>query len=128
VRGGAGAVLYIRRACPLCFALGRLAERASRRHRVDLVETDVDVDPALLERYGSRVPVLELPGGATLSASAGARDVDEAFARAAEFLREVEWRALPGDREDDRRSSRGGLAWILRRLGLGGRRSRDRTA
>src|SRR5207247_1089176 len=82
----AGAVLYIRQACPLCFALGRLAERSSRRHHVSLLEADVDADPRLQERYDNRVPVLEPPGGMSLSGSAGARDVDEAVAGAAACL------------------------------------------
>jgi len=47
----------------------------------------VDADPDLLGRYGDRVPWLELPGGSSLAAGATARDVDEAFGRAAAFLR-----------------------------------------
>ncbi len=127
MRGRAGAVLYTRHACPLCFALGRLAERSSRRHGVGLIEADVDADPALLERYGSRVPVLELPGGTSLSGRAGAQDVDEAFARAADFLRGLEGR-LPDDRDGGERSPRSRVAWLRRLLGLGGGRSGDRTA
>jgi len=125
VRGKAGAVLYIRQACPLCFALGRLAERSSRRHHVSLLEADVDADPGLQERYGNRVPVLELPGGMSLSGSAGARDVDEAFAGAAAFLRALEERP-PDPRDGRERSSR--LAWLRRIFGLAGSRSGDRTA
>ena len=128
MRGGAGAVLYTRLACPPCFALGRLAERSSRRHRVGLVEADVDADRALLERYGSRVPVLELPGGASLSAGADAREVDVAFARAAEFLRDIEWRSLAGDREDERPARRSWVAWVRRKFGPGGGPPGDRTA
>ena len=127
MRGSVGAVLYTRHACPLCFALGRLAERSSRRHRVGLIETDVDADPELQERYGSRVPVLELPGGMSLSGRAGARDVDEAFARAADFLRGLEER-LPDDRERGTRPSRSRVAWLRRLLGLGPGRPGDRTA
>jgi len=127
VRGRAGAVLYTRHACPLCFALERLAERSSRRHRVGLIEADVDADPALQLRYGSRVPVLELPGGASLSGVSGAREVDEAFSRAAEFLRGLEERQPEkGDRGE--RPSRSRVAWIRRLLGLGGGRPGDRTA
>ena len=81
-----GAVLYTRRACPLCFALARLAARSSRRHGVGLVEVDVDVDPALIVLYGDRVPVLELPGGGSITGRAGAQEVDEAFRRAVEFV------------------------------------------
>jgi Glutaredoxin-like domain (DUF836) len=127
VRGRAGAVLYTRRACPLCFALGRLAERSSRRHRVGLVEADVDADPALQLRYGSRVPVLELPGGATVSAGAGALEVDEAFSRAAAFLRSLDERR-PDAGERGEPPSRPRLAWVRRLLGPGGGRRGSRTA
>jgi glutaredoxin len=126
VRGRAGAVLYTRRSCPLCFALGRLAERSSRRHGVGLVVTDVDADPELLERYSSRVPVLDLPGGKSLSGGAGARDVDEAFAGAADFLRNLEG-PVPDDREGGNRSSWSPLAWLRRALGPGGGRPGGRT-
>ncbi len=125
MRGRAGAVLYSRQACPLCFALGRLAERSSRRHHVSLIEADVDADPELQQRYGSRVPVLELPGGMSLSGSAGARDVDEAFASAAAFLRSLEERP-PDPRDAGERPSR--VAWLRRVFGLGRGRSGDRTA
>jgi len=126
VKGRAGAVLYTRHACPLCFTLGRLAERSSRRHRVGLIEADVDADPALQLRYGSRVPVLELPGGASLSGGSGAREVDDAFSRAADFLRGLDERppgACPGKEGPSRRR----VAWIRRLLGLGGSPPEDRT-
>ena len=118
MRAGAAAVLYTRRACPLCFALGRLAARSSRRHGVGLVETDVDADPVLRERYGDRVPVLELPGGTSLSAGAAVRDVDEAFARAATFLMSLQGPERAGAREGRGWSRRSGAIWIRRLLGL----------
>ena len=127
MRGTASAVLYTRQACSLCFALGRLAERSSRRHGVGLIEADVDADPALQERYGSRVPVLELPGGASISGRAGARDVDEAFARAADFLRSLEGRPR-GGRADDTRSRRSWAGWIRHLLRLGADHPGDREA
>jgi len=127
VRGRVGAVLYTRHACPLCFALGRLAERSSRRHRVGLIEADVDADPALQLRYGNRVPVLELPGGASLSGRSGAREVDEAFSRAADFLRGLDERQ-PDTDPGRERPSRSRVTWVRRLLGLGGGRPGDRTA
>jgi glutaredoxin len=127
LRGGGGAVLYTRQACPLCFALERLAERSSRRHGVSLIEADVDADPALQERYGSRVPVLELPGGGSLSGRAGARDVDEAFAKAADFLRRLQ-EPLREGRVGDMRSRRRWSGWIRRLLRLNGSRPGDWTA
>jgi hypothetical protein len=77
------AVLYARHGCSPCFALTRLASRSARRHGVRLRVVDVDTDPALQERYGSEVPVLDLPGGGCLRGWAGAREVDDAFRRAA---------------------------------------------
>jgi len=124
VRGRAGAALYTRHACPLCFALGRLAERSSRRHSVGLIEADVDANPALQLRYGSRVPVLELPGGASLSGGSGAREVDEAFSRAADFLRGLD-ECPPGACPEG--PSRPRVAWIRRLLGLRGSPPEDRT-
>ena len=121
--GQPGAVLYVRASCPLCFALGRLAARSSRKHRVALVEVDVDGDPALAARYGDRVPVLELPGGCSIVGRAGAGEVDEAFGRAASFLRDLEARApaagSPGARH--------GITWLRRALGLREGRTRGGT-
>jgi len=77
------AVLYARDGCSPCFALKRLATRSARRHGVRLRVVDVDSDPALRERFGREVPVLELPGGVRLQGRASARDVDDAFRRAA---------------------------------------------
>jgi len=51
---------------------------------------DVDTDPELRQRYGDRVPCVELPGGGSIAAGATARDVDDAFARAAAFLLRLE--------------------------------------
>jgi len=114
--GRAGAVLYTRAACPLCFALARLAERSSHRHRVGLIEVDVDTDPALRKRYGDTVPILELPGGGSISGRAEAREVDAAFGRAASFLRGLEVPSPAARRPRARR----GMAWLRRALGLGG--------
>jgi hypothetical protein len=83
----AKAILYTRTDCPLCFALARSAMRSSRRHGIRLVEVDVDADPSLRALYGDRVPVLELPGGGSLSGRAPAREVDEAFRLAAGAVR-----------------------------------------
>ena len=94
------AVLYTRANCTLCSALKRLAQRSARRHGVALLVRDVDADGVLRSRYGDRVPVLELPGGASFAGRAGAGAVDEAFRRAAH-----------------RPIDRGGLAWVRRLLG-----------
>jgi hypothetical protein len=90
---------------------------------VGWVEVKVDADPALSRRYGDRVPVLELPGGRSISGRAAAQEVDRAFGDAASFLRALEAPDPAGGRLPPRR-----LAWLLRVLRLGGDRSRDRTA
>jgi glutaredoxin len=117
-----GAVLYTRAGCPPCFALGRLAARSSRRHGVSVTEVEIDTDPDLAERYGGRVPVLELPGGGSISGRAGAAEVDEAFRRAAAFLKGLE----PTPSAMRQVLSRRGVVWIRRALGLerGGRGGR----
>jgi hypothetical protein len=121
--GRAGAVLYTRAGCPPCFALARLAERSSLRHRVGLIEVEVDADPVLRARYGDRIPVLELPGGGSISGRARAREVDEAFARAGSFLRGLEAQS-PAARPRSRR----GMAWLRRALGLDGGGTGGRAA
>ena len=121
--GQAGAVLYTRAGCPLCFALGRLAARSSRRHRVGLVEVDVDADPALAARYGDKVPVLVLPGGRSIGGRAGAWEVDESFGRAASFLSDLEAIAPAAGRSAARRL----ITWLRRELGMGEGRTGGRT-
>jgi glutaredoxin len=81
------AVLYSRPDCPLCFALRRVAARAARRAGIPLRVTDVSLDPDLLARYGSEVPVLELPGGRTLGARATDAEVNAAFQEALNLRR-----------------------------------------
>jgi glutaredoxin-like protein DUF836 len=125
VRGVPGAVLYTRRACPLCYEIGRLAGRSSRRYRVPLIETDVDDEPALVERYGTRVPVLELPGGVSLSGRSTSREVDEAFRSAAVFLAGIGQRPRGGGRDRGSPVPRGRFRWLRRLLGVGRRPSVD---
>jgi len=60
---------------------------------------DVDADDALRSRYGDRVPVLEIPGGAWFAGRAAAAAVDEAFRAAA-----------------DHPLDRGGPLWVRRVL------------
>ncbi|MFQ5876882.1 MAG: glutaredoxin family protein [Acidobacteriota bacterium] len=75
----AAAVLYSRPSCPLCFAMRRAAERASRRHGIALQVVDISGDPGLMARYGQEIPVLILPDGRTLRGRAEGRDVEAAF-------------------------------------------------
>ncbi|TVR19687.1 MAG: glutaredoxin family protein [Nitriliruptor sp.] len=48
--------LYTRAGCGLCERAGRLARREAGRGEFRTV--DVDTDPALVRRYGVRVPVI----------------------------------------------------------------------
>ena len=56
----AGAVLHVmmRGGCSLCDHLVLALELLRPRYRFTYAKVDVDADPELAERYGSRVPVL----------------------------------------------------------------------
>lgn len=60
--------LYRRADCELCdetrlLVQAALEERAARGESVPIVrEVDIDTDPSLEERFGSRIPVLALDG------------------------------------------------------------------
>ena len=98
--------LYSRHGCPPCFALRRLARRASRRTGIPLLERDVAGDPELEARFGSRVPVLIVAGEAALQGRVGPAEVDLLFRRVAASarVRPSRWRrwlgclGLPGGR------------------------------
>lgn len=77
------AILYTRHGCPPCFALRRLARRASRRTGIPLVEQEVGGDPELEARFGSEVPVLIIAGQSPLRGKVGSAEVDALFHRAA---------------------------------------------
>ncbi|MCZ6697239.1 MAG: glutaredoxin family protein [Acidobacteria bacterium] len=78
----AGAVLYTRPACPLCFAMKREASRLARRFRLPLRTVDISGTRDLLSRYGTEVPVLELPGGVTFRGRAESAALYAAFREA----------------------------------------------
>jgi len=77
------AILYTRHGCAPCFALRRLARRASRRTGIPLVEQEVGGDPELEARFGSEVPVLIIAGQSPLRGKVGSSEVDALFRRAA---------------------------------------------
>lgn len=54
--------VYVRRGCDLCTDMTQALERL--RHELDFSYTSVDIDrdPALIARYGTRVPVLDSDG------------------------------------------------------------------
>jgi len=51
-------VVFSRRGCHLCDVLIDELRHAIAGHPVDVTVIDVDSDPALVARYGARVPVL----------------------------------------------------------------------
>ncbi|MGH2350750.1 MAG: glutaredoxin family protein [Chloroflexota bacterium] len=55
-------VLYGSPECHLCAVAKAKLERVGRFVAFELEEVDVRSDPALLERYGSRIPVVTIDG------------------------------------------------------------------
>ena len=54
--------LYTRPGCHLCAAARDEILAAGCRDKYDLVEIDIDSDPALLARYGWDIPVVAING------------------------------------------------------------------
>jgi len=48
----------MRRGCHLCTEMAQALERLRHELDFDYTQQDIDTDPDLVERYGSRVPVL----------------------------------------------------------------------
>lgn len=69
-------VVYTRQGCHLCADAEAIVRRVARGHDVRLV--DIDTDPALVERYTVRVPVVTVDG-----AEVAEFQVDTAALRAA---------------------------------------------
>jgi len=72
-------MLYSRRGCHLC----QQAEEMLFFHAPAAVTVDVDSDPDLLRRYGSRVPVLEVHGRVVLEGRFDEPELVRSLARAA---------------------------------------------
>ncbi len=79
--------LLSRAYCHLCDDMRVALAPIARRHGAEIIEIDVDADPALEARFGERVPVLLL--GAALDGTElchhhlAAADVEAALARVA---------------------------------------------
>jgi glutaredoxin len=54
--------LYTRAGCHLCEVAKGVLEEARLERPFELTTIDVDSDPALAERYGGEVPVVEIDG------------------------------------------------------------------
>jgi len=52
--------VYTRQGCHLCEQAEAVVRRVARRHDIRVV--DIDADPALVDRYTVRVPVIEVDG------------------------------------------------------------------
>ena len=50
--------VYVRRGCHLCTDMTQALERLRHELRFTYITVDIDRDPGLADRYGSRVPVL----------------------------------------------------------------------
>jgi glutaredoxin len=73
-------VVYTRRGCGLCRRAEELVAREGRRAEVRHI--DVDTDPALVERYGVRVPVVCVNGAEVAELEVAPGQVRRALRRA----------------------------------------------
>jgi thioredoxin-like negative regulator of GroEL len=78
-------VLYTRAGCHLCDDMKAVVERVRPTSRVPftLAEIDVDSDPALAERYGLSIPVLEIAGRAAFKGQLAPDELQRKLARRA---------------------------------------------
>ena len=54
--------LYGKPGCHLCDDARAAVAAVRARHRFELEEVDITLDPALFNRYGERIPVLDIDG------------------------------------------------------------------
>jgi glutaredoxin len=90
--------LYTRRACPLCDEMKR--ELARSRARFELHEVDIEQDPALLERHGRSIPVLEIAGRVAFKGRLTAADFERTLARRLAEVRPGRAQRPEGERGD----------------------------
>ena len=72
-------VFFTRRSCSLCEEAKSAIRAAGLEARYDLREVDVDTDRALQDRYGWRVPVLEIAGELALEGRFGTAEFKRRF-------------------------------------------------
>jgi glutaredoxin len=75
------ATLYTRKNCPLCDEAAHLLRRLAPEFGLEVVEVDIEGDPAFLERYGDSIPVIALNGEPVLSAPLLEAEVRAVLAR-----------------------------------------------
>jgi hypothetical protein len=66
VDGGVTAVLYGKTDCHLCDEAEAILSAVSREIGVRWRKVDIESEPALVERFRYRIPVVEIVGGPTL--------------------------------------------------------------
>jgi glutaredoxin-like protein DUF836 len=69
-------VVYSRPGCHLCEDVTELLEQLARRIPLDIVRVNILDDLDLFERYKHSIPVVEVVGGATLTAPIRAADLE----------------------------------------------------
>jgi glutaredoxin len=62
MRQKAEVVLYTRPGCHLCDVVREQMRAANCADLYELEEIDIDSDPILVERYGSRIPIISING------------------------------------------------------------------
>ena len=75
-------VLYTRTRCTLCDLMKAEIERARLSGPWQLKIVDIETDPALEEKYGRSIPVLEIGGRAAFKGRLTAEELERKVARA----------------------------------------------
>ena len=76
-------VLYTRPGCHLCDVMKDQIEEARLARPFELMEVDIETDPALEQRYGRSIPVLEIAGRAAFKGCMEVADFEVKFERRA---------------------------------------------
>lgn len=73
---GKAIVLYSRKNCPLCDQFEQQIQFFLKSHAFDYCRIDVEDSPVLIERFGARVPVLEINGKVVAEGRMPAEDLE----------------------------------------------------
>jgi len=73
---GKAMILYSRKNCPLCDAFEQQIQSLLKGHAFDFCRVDVENSPVLVERFGARVPVLEINGKVVAEGRATAKELE----------------------------------------------------
>ena len=76
-------VLYSRPGCHLCELMKAELARARPSRPYRLTEVNIDLDPALVERFGRSIPVLEIAGRVAFKTKLGAAEFERKLERLA---------------------------------------------